>query len=87
VKGAIRLAIRQEGNMVNAYVAKADTMEGAFVIGSIALGVVQARRDLFDRFQQTMTAALQVLVEANTGLKVEGFDVQAAPEHEKAGHA
>ncbi len=41
---AVRLALRQEGAFWNAYLAQADTMVGAKLIGSIVLGAVKKTR-------------------------------------------
>ncbi len=83
----IRLAIRQEGKFVNAYMAQADSMAGAFLVGSMAVGLLNMRPELFDQFKALMTAAMAALVEAGAGGKVLGTFEEPAPEHERAGHA
>lgn len=83
----IRLAIRQEGQFVNAYVAPFDSMQDALHIGSISLALLNMRPALFEGFKALMVDAMTALVETGTDAKVLGTFEQAAPEHEKAGHA
>lgn len=82
----MRLAIRQEGAMVNAYVAQTGDMAGALHVGSISTGLLNMRPALFEQFKALMTDAMTVLVEVGTGATVLGTHEQPAPEHEKAGH-
>ena len=79
----MRLAIRSEGNVVNAYLAAADTMADARLIGSLARGVAE-RADLFERWKALMTEALSVLVEEITGQRPLITETRA-PEHERSG--
>ena len=85
-KPLIRLALRHEGNFWNAYVALPDTMEGAFLIGSIAMWAVarspKFKRAFMDVMQGVMTDHLKAL-----GATVNGYEERSAPEHERAGHA
>jgi len=83
----LRLAIRQEGTMVNAYVASMGSMQNALHIGSISTGALNMRPELFKQFQELMTAAMVAIVEVGGGLSVESVHAQAAPVHEKASHA
>lgn len=84
--GSLRLAIRTEGQMVNAYVATTQDMNGALLIGSVSLGLLNMDNALFYGFKQLMTDALHVMVRAQGGKVLEVME-QPAPEHEKAGHA
>lgn len=82
----VRLALRVEGKFWNAYVAKADTMEGAFQIGSIAMAAVE-NREIKHAFMNLMQ---QVIADAlkSRGITTEWpFDPQPAPESERAGNA
>lgn len=72
--------------MVNAYVATAQDMKGALLIGSVSLGLLNMDNALFYGFKQLMTAALHVLVRSQGG-KVLATVEGPAPEHEKAGNA
>jgi hypothetical protein len=83
----MRLAIRQEGQFVNAYVAQATDMAGAFLVGSISLGLLNMRPELFEQFKALMTDALAALIEVGAGGKVLATFEEQAPEHERAGHA
>ncbi|MBI2770030.1 MAG: hypothetical protein HYX47_10430 [Burkholderiales bacterium] len=82
-----RMAIREEGPMVNAYFAKADTMEGAELIASISTPLLKAEPTLFKAFQALMQCAAATLTEQRTGMKVSRIDLERAPEHERAGRA
>ncbi len=82
-----RIAIRAEGAMVNAYLAKLDTMDGAIPVGSIARSICEADRSVFDAFQSLMEKAAGALTVAVLGVAPIDFKREAAPEHENAGHA
>lgn len=80
-----RLALRSEGQMWQAYYALTDTMEGAILLGSIALRFVDdtTRRNQFIAF---MREAVSDLIEESTGIRPRWPDPpQTAPEHERAG--
>ncbi len=83
----IRIALRHEGDNVNAYLAQTGTMEGAKLLGSLAVSMASLP-GVFDAWQafwqQASKAAIGALMPDVT---VQGFDVREAPEHEKAGHA
>lgn len=83
---AFRLAIRQQGPMINAYIAQSDSMEGAKFIGSIQTGLCEMDRSLFDGFKHLMYEAAQALTLHAFGQLPELVE-RPAPEHEKAGHA
>lgn len=84
---SMRLAIRQEGQMVNAYVATTTDLAKAIHIGSMSTALLNMRPELFEQFKALMTAGMTTLVEVGTGGTVLSYHEQAAPEHEKAGHA
>lgn len=81
-----RLALRQEGNLWNAYLAPRYSMEGATLIGSIAMKAVVDNPRRKQAFQQMMTDVLSDLVKEFFGETPE-MTTQQAPEHEKAGNA
>jgi hypothetical protein len=84
-----RLAMRHEGTMWNAYYAESDTMEGALLLGSIAMAFVG--KDHLDRklaFMAMMQDAVADLIEEKIGQRPtwpEG--AKPAPESERGGHA
>lgn len=81
-----RLAMRHEGAQWNAYYALTNTMDGAIFLGSIAMRFVvdETRKHLF---MALMREAVSDLIEEQTGHRPTWPDgVQAAPEHERAGH-
>jgi hypothetical protein len=81
----IRLAIRHEGNSVNAYLAFRGTMKGATFIGSLAIGIA-SRSDFFERWKNLMSDALALAVEDISGEAPE-MSIKPAPEHERGGNA
>ena len=88
MQSPIRLALRQEGHMLNAYVADPGTMDGAMLIGSIALRLCQDNPRLRDDFQEIMTQAMLGILRNILGVDTPiGVRVQEAPEHERGGNA
>ena len=85
-QAASRLAFRQEGPELVAYVAKPHTMEGALRVGSVHLSFAH-QPGFYEAYVELMSTAYRGFVEAATGLKVESLRTQSVPEHERAGHA
>ena len=82
-----RLALRHEGNFWNAYYAMPGTMDGAVLLGSIAMRFVSDKHRK-DAFMAMMRDAVSDILEAQTGARPtwpEG--PQLAPESERSGHA
>ena len=83
-----RLALHHEGAFWNAYYAMPDTMEGAPLLGSIAMRFIVNNPERKSTFMDFMREAVADLIEETTGQRPtwpEG--PQAAPERERAGHA
>ena len=74
--------MRVEGNYWNAYYALPGTLEGAQLLGSIAMRFVmsQTRKVIFMELMQDSVSAL---LEEIIGQKPEWRDAQLAPEHER----
>ena len=85
VKPNGRLAFRAEGTMWSAYWALPDTMDGALLIGSIAMAAVQdvQRKHAFMMLIQDALAS----VFAEKGIEIDRWSTQSAPEHERGGNA
>lgn len=81
-----RLAMRREGVMWNAYYALPDTMEGAALIGSIAITFVANNPDRKQAFMDMMASIVADHIEALTGQRP-AMIVTDAPEHERSGNA
>lgn len=82
-----RLAMRHEGTNWNAYYAMPSTMEGAILLGSIAMRFVVGNPERHKAFMDLMREAVSDVIFDETGQRPtwpEG--VQRAPEHERAGH-
>ena len=84
---SMRLAFREEGYWWNAYVAEIGTMEGAVLLGSIAMAAVR-EPSVKEQFMETMKVAFGAVVGDLIGGQVTWPNPpQAAPEHERAGKA
>lgn len=83
---SIRLALRREGSMWNAYLAEQGVMDNAIPLGSIAIGIVEKNPDLKQKFQDLMTEVLARVIEDTTG-QTPTMEIRPAPEHEKSGNA
>lgn len=86
--GMIRIAIRQEGNFINAYLAQPGSMEGGLLIGSISAGLcnADAQNATFEQFKSALETGAAALLKS-LGVQVESMETRPAAEHEKAGHA
>jgi hypothetical protein len=81
-----RLAFRAEGDNWACYYALPDTMEGAILMASIAIGIVrdQERKKMF---MDLMKHALSDFLEERVGQRPEIWDEEPAPESERSGSA
>lgn len=82
----VRLAIRREGKLVNAYLATAGSMDGAILMGSILRSIVARDDALWERWKAVMTDAMRNAVEDTFGQRPDVTE-RPAPPHEKAGEA
>lgn len=80
-----RIAIRHEGELINAYFAPAQTMDGAVLVASIRTRTCQLE-GVFDAFKQLTATIGRALAEQVAGVEVEAVLFKPAPEHERAGH-
>jgi len=83
----VRLALRQEGAFWNAYLALADTMEGAKLIGSIMIGAVQKDPKVKKDFMKVMQRVLANAIKDTTGVKPKEWEINPGPEKERSGHS
>lgn len=82
----LRLAFREEGNMWNAYLAKMDTMVGAKLIGSIAMGAVIKDPEVKEVFMGLMKKVMANGIEELTGAAPTAWDTRPASDT-RGGHA
>ena len=83
----MRLSFRIEGRLWNAYAAERRTMEGALLLGSIAIAAVAERKDLKDTFMDLMKKVFEGF-SRDVGTPVTSWDEPTpAPETERGGHA
>jgi len=83
----IRLAMREEGEFWNAYLAMQDTMKGSKLIGSICIGAVKKNLEVKVAFQAVMQQALADAIKDLTGKLPLEWEIEKAPEAERAGHS
>jgi len=81
-----RLAIRKEGDVINAYYAMPGTMKDALWLSSITCSAAE-RPEVFEAFKNLGREIVgQILFEV-TGVRPSWGGEQPAPEHERAGSA
>jgi len=82
-----RIAIRAEGNMINAYWTRTGTMEGAELVACISRDVCDSSNALFEAFHALIEATSVELVRLRLGahLRIMDIETTAAPERELAG--
>jgi hypothetical protein len=61
-------------------------MDGAILIGSIAVKMCSDDRELYERWISLMKEAVAAQIERVTKLKPEFDEPVKAPEHERSGH-
>lgn len=83
----IRLAMRVEGDWWVAYMARADTMDGAKRLGSILMGIVEDNPSRKLAFMDLMQAAMSDAIKTVFGQTPDWNEPQPAPEAERAGRA
>lgn len=83
---AFRLAIRAQGDYVNAYLAQNETLDGAILLGSLHRGVADADSAAFAQFKVQMQKALATTVKSVLGVAPEFDEGRPAPAHEREGH-
>lgn len=82
----LRLALREEGALWNAYLAPPTTMEGAKLLASVDRAVVQDCAEIRTAFIAFCQVAMHRAVSMQFGLRIVDFgDAEVAPEHERAG--
>lgn len=79
----LRLAMRVEGHIWNAYAAKLDTMQDAIWIGSIAMRFVENNEDRKRAFLNMMQDALGDVLKELFGTRPTWNEPIGAPEHER----
>jgi hypothetical protein len=87
MKVKLRIALRQEGKFYNAYAASGDTMQGAFLLGSIAMGAVQKHPVIKEAFIDLMKQVVATGIKETTGEVLEEWFTRPAPESERGGSA
>lgn len=81
-----RLAFRAEGEFVNCYYAAPDTMANAMLLGSMRRPMLKKTPGVFQKWQALMQECLAAACVDVLGEAPE-FKTEAAPEHERSGHA
>lgn len=81
-----RVALREEGEMWNAYYALPDTMDDAIFLGSIKIAAVKSNPERKEEFIALMRGVIGDLIKEQTGF-APSWKLESAPEHERAGRA
>jgi hypothetical protein len=79
-----RVALREEGEMWNAYLAPEGSMDNALLLGSIRLSIVQKNPAFKDAFMDMMVAVVGVAIEDVIGV-LPDFVIRGAPDYEREG--
>jgi hypothetical protein len=58
----LRIAVRREGAVFNAYLAEAGTMEGSMLVASINAAVCEQDPVMFDRFKRLCESAVKSMM-------------------------
>lgn len=83
-----RLALRHEGDWWNAYYAMTHTMDGAVLLGTIAMAAVVGNEKNKKAFMALMQNVVSDILEKKCGVRPSWPEPpHNAPEHEKAGHS
>ena len=82
-----RLALRVEGSMWNAYYAPMESMEGAVLLGGIAMRIIGSKPARKDAFMRLMSEAVSDLIEDFFGQRPDWNEPTTAPPAERAGNA
>lgn len=82
----IRLAFRREGEFVNCYLAKRETMERATLLGAMRVTAMEAA-GVWDDWKALMRRVLEHHIKETIGITPAWGDEEKAPEHERAGRA
>lgn len=73
--------------MWNAYYAEPHTMEGALLVGSIAMAAVEDNPERKQAFMAIMRDFIGDVIEAGSGIRPNWPGPETAPEHERSGNA
>lgn len=83
---AFRIAFRAEGDFVNAYFAKPDTMDDALLVSSIRRSMLEGDGPLWDAWRALMRTAFEAHFRT-LGFGAHEWKDLRAPEHERTGEA
>lgn len=82
----IRLAIRDEGEWINAYLARRGTMADAILVATLRKSLAEMPGG-FDAFKAHCGELARILIEDALGPgALAGLVLEAAPENERSGH-
>lgn len=81
-----RLAFREEGDFVNAYLAPRETMKGAMLLASIRTNLVRPDSH-WDDYVDFMKNVFTTAIKLGLGIEPTDMEVRPAPEHERSGKA
>lgn len=82
-----RLALRAEGDQWNAYYALGDTLDGALLLASIHLALVQQHPQRKMQFMTLMRGVVADILDEAIGQRPSWKHPKTAPENERSGRA
>ena len=82
-----RLAFRTEGSQVNCYIAPLETMQGARLVSTMPVAVLNADARIWTDWKLLMRRALRVMCREALGAEPVTMLERPAPENERGGNA
>lgn len=82
----VRLAFRNEGEFVNAYIAPPNSMKDALLVGSMRHTYMDRHKPAWEEWKKLMGDILQEIVRQRVGVVPEMRE-EKAPQHERSGKA
>lgn len=82
-----RVAMREEGAMVNLYWTRAETMVGAELVGSFNRELCYSAPEIGQAFKMLAGIMAAELCRVRLGVQASAIEHSDAPEHERAGNA
>ena len=83
----VRIAIREEGDFINAYLAQPGTLKNAVLFASMRRTVAYIDRDVFEKWKRLLTEMLNATMRDTFGVEADGFIEQSPPSGERSGSA
>lgn len=83
----MRIAIREEGTFLNAYIAQPGSLEKAILLASMRVAVARMDPSILERWKVLLTEMFNATLKDTFGVEAEEFVEQSAPPGERSGSA